>query len=570
MGAAGLAAWAVGAGAGAGCVGFGGPGSAPGVSKPVVEFPTQASLSQLESTPAAPPTIASGELPVGGWKLESPDAALDPAEPFQPRSAWESAFAADAGQERARVRLTRAMSCVAREAGRFLIETGASPPDQLQQFLIAACGAAVPAVGTYWLSGPIPARMTDDQLLAQWRPQIKADVLSHLPAPATDAGFWYGTGKGRAVALMTYAINHVRWKTLTVVPDAQGNVTLEGELDQPAEYIQGFVNQGRFGVEPCTLDPSIARPRFRATCHAAKDDTTAWVQLSCAPPKRVLATPFAQILLRRNAAEPLVFDVPSYSDARPVSDPAGFAKAVVTALNTVRAQAGFQAVRLAEVESARATRLAGHFFADSLNSEGGTESDRIALGLLAGWQIEGLIRDGLFVTSLAPHTHDAGRWLNTALMSPMGRATLMSPGIEALSLGAVVLSHPDALGAVVTGYRLYHGDDHAADVKQLYARLLTARRRLGLGMPSRLGGMDNVLRLELERVQKRPARIHAGAASGAGPGRAAASAPACAATSSTTRWTRCRSPRRSSAAAICTSRSASVTTARRARPGASW
>src|SRR4029077_20223228 len=99
---------------------------------------------------------------------------------------WESAFAADTGQERARVHLTRAMSCVAREVGRFLIETGAAPPDQLQQFLIAACGAAVPGVGSYWLSGAIPARMTDDQVLAQWRPQIKADMLSHLPGPATD------------------------------------------------------------------------------------------------------------------------------------------------------------------------------------------------------------------------------------------------------------------------------------------------------------------------------------------------------------------------------------------------
>jgi hypothetical protein len=276
---------------------------------------------------------------------------------------------------------------------------------------------------------------------------------------------------------------------------------LEGELDEAAEYIQGYVNQGRFGVEPCTLDPSITRPRFRATCHAAQDDQTAWVQLLAAPPKRVLATPFAQILLRRSATEPLVFDLPAYSDAHPVNDPAEFSKAILVALNGVRAQAGFQPVQLSTAETSRATRLAGHFFAESMSKGGGQDSDRIALGLLAGWQLEGLIRDGLFTASLAPHTHDAGRWLNTALLSPMGRATLMSPDIEVISLGTVVLSQPNALGAVVTGYRLYHGDDHSADVKRLYARLLSARRRLGLGMPSRLGGMDGVLRLELERVK---------------------------------------------------------------------
>lgn len=496
--AAGLAVGMIGV---AGCVGFGGSGSGSRVSRPVVEFPTRESLSRLESQPAHLPSVTTGEIPAGGWKLEPQTVALDPGEPFHPGTPWEVAFAADAGQERAHVRLTRAMSCVAREVGRFLIDTGASPPDHLQQFLIAACGAVVPSLGSYWLSGNPPAQMTDDQVLAQWRPQIKADMLAHLPAAATDAGFWYGSGNGRAVAIMTYVANHVRWKTLAVVPDAQGSVTLEGELDEPAEYLQGYVNQGRFGVEPCTLDPSITRPRFRATCHLAKDDQTAWVQLLSAPPKRVLATPFAQILLRRSATEPLVFEVPAYSDPRPVNDATEFSRAILVALNAVRAQAGVQPVQLSLAETSRATRLAGHFFAESLGKGGGQDSDRIALGLLAGWQLEGLIRDGLFTASLAPHTHDAGRWLNTALLSPMGRATLMSPEIEAVSLGTVVLSQPNALGAVVTGYRLYHGDDHSADVKRLYARLLSARRRLGLGMPSRLGGMDQVLRRELERVK---------------------------------------------------------------------
>jgi hypothetical protein len=132
------------------------------------------------------------------------------------------------------------------------------------------------------------------------------------------------------------------------------------------------------------------------------------VQLLAAPPNRVLATPFAQILLRRSAAEPLVFEVPAYSDPRPVNDAGEFSRAILVALNAVRAQAGFQPVQLSLAETSRATRLAGHFFAESLGKGGGQESDRIALGLLASWQLEGLIRDGLFTASLAPHTHDAG------------------------------------------------------------------------------------------------------------------------------------------------------------------
>ena len=485
---------------GAACVG---PGSGTGarLSRPIVEFPTQESLSRIESRPAAAPSITSGEVPADGWKVNGQEVALDPGEPFQPANAWEAAFAADAAQERARVRLTRAMSCVARETGRFLLETRAAPPNDLQQFMIAACGAVVPGVGSYWLSGEPPARATDDQVLAQWRTQIKSELLSHLPAEATDGGFWFGRGEGRAVAIMVHAVSRVRWKTLAMVPDAQGNAVLEGELGESAEYILGYANQGRFGVAQCTMDPSIARPRFRATCPMHKDDSIAWVQLLAAPPKRVLAAPFAQILLRRAAGQLLAFDPQGYSQAHPVTNTADFSSAILVALNNVRAQAGLQPVQLSAAESARAVRLAAHFFADWQSAGNGEESDRIAMGLLAGWHLEGLIRDGLFTASLTAHTHDAGQWLNNALTSPMGRATLMSPDIEAISLGAIVLGQPNALGAVVTGYRLYHGDDHSADVRQLYSRLLAARKRLGLGMPSRLGGMDRVLRLELDRIK---------------------------------------------------------------------
>jgi hypothetical protein len=175
---------------------------------------------------------------------------------------------------------------------------------------------------------------------------------------------------------------------------------------------------------------------------------------------------------------------------------------VVSSLNEVRVHGGLRPVQLAPAESARATRLAGHYFATALGRSGGTqESDEIALGLLAGWQIEGLIRDGLFTSSLAPHTHDAAQWLDAALTSPVGRAALLAPEIEALALGTVLLSQPDGLGAVVTGYRLYHGDDHSDDVKRLYARLLIARQRLGLGMPFRLEGMQHVMQTEFARIQ---------------------------------------------------------------------
>lgn len=467
-----------------------------------MEFPSPARLAQIESRPAAIPELNVGEIPQAGWRFEAQQGTINPDEPFQPRTSFEVAFATDLGQARPGVHLTRALACVAREAGRFQLEAQGAPPSNLQQFIIAACGAVVPQVGMHWLGGPVPDTATDDDVLARWREQMKADMVAHLPDRATDAGFWYGRAHGRTIAIMAYATSRVRWKTLTAVANEQGDATFEGELVEASAYVTGYSNQGRVGVTPCTIDPSVPRPRFRAVCHIDVDDDVTWVQFLNAPPKRVLGVPFAQTLLRHTADRPLVFSPHPYMRPHAVTTAEEFATVAIAGLNDVRVQAGLRPVQLAAAESARAMRLCDHFWAATLaRGTGNEESNEIALGLLAGWEMQGLIRDGRFTSMLTPRTRDVARWLDAALTSPVSRAALLAPEIEAVSLGAVLFPNGQGLGAVVTGYRLYHGDDHSADVKQLYARLLAARKPLGLGMPMRLADMQDEMKADLARLQ---------------------------------------------------------------------
>ncbi|TMQ19675.1 MAG: hypothetical protein E6J91_05660 [Deltaproteobacteria bacterium] len=218
----------------------------------------------------------------------------------------------------------------------------------------------------------------------------------------------------------------------------------------------------------------------------------------------MLARPFAQILARRNEQVALTYALPVY--AEPHGEPQvapnaeQFAQAVVTELNRVRALGGLSAVRLNLDETASATQVATHYFAAALGRGQPTDMDTIALALLAGWHVTGMIRDGGFVSSLLPHTRDPGRWLASTLEMPLGRSALMMEGIEEIALGPVVLDHPDALGAVVVGYRFHHGNDHADDVKRLLIRTVQARRRMKLPPPTRLGDMQAVMQAELARV----------------------------------------------------------------------
>ena len=470
-------------------------------SKPVVEFPSAQAMAELESHPAVLPSISAGEVPKEGWKVESPEAVTVLGSDWEPQGDWEKAFATEVSAARHNLRMTRAMSCASREIGRYYLERKLPPPEVLKKFMLAACGAVVPDAGVQWLEGDVPEQATDAEVQSRWQNQIKSRLVAQMPANTTEGGFWYGRAHGRAVAVATFASPAARLTTLALVPDAKGYVTLEGELRQPADYVVGYANQGIFGVQRCAMDPSVARPRFRARCHIADGDDTAWVQLLAAAPRRVLAVPFIQILVRRAADQPPTFQLAPYANSRMVSNPTEFASALFEGLNAVRAQAGLRRVQIAASESTSATRLAGHFFSAVLKSGIGAESDHIALGLLAGWQTGGTIRDALLVANLAPRTHDAGQWLSGALAMPIGRATLLAEDIEEVAVGPVMFSDPDGLAALVSGYRYYHDDDHSADVSRLYERLLTARERLGLQLPQRLAHMDRVLRAELSRVQ---------------------------------------------------------------------
>src|SRR3982751_4154029 len=83
-------------------------------SKPVVEFPSAATLATIQARPSTPPSITTGSTPTFGWEVAG-QPAMDP--PWQPRGPWEEAFAeAAAGR---RLRVTGAQSCTAGELGRY-------------------------------------------------------------------------------------------------------------------------------------------------------------------------------------------------------------------------------------------------------------------------------------------------------------------------------------------------------------------------------------------------------------------------------------------------------------------
>jgi hypothetical protein len=203
-----------------------------------------------------------------------------------------------------------------------------------------------------------------------------------------------------------------------------------------------------------------------------------------------LAKSVARILARRRGA-PLAFTLPVKNGvSRPVADRVAFSARLLALVNERRAAAGLQALKLAVRESETSARLAPHYFDRQADAE---VSDKIALGLLAGWDLDGTIKAGDFYSAILSGSLDPERWLSFVLEQPAARRVLLAPEARALALGSVVRTETQSMGVLISTYNFYESDDHRADVARFLAKLNEQRRGLGLPL-AKLGDAPEVSR----------------------------------------------------------------------------
>ncbi|HEY2511266.1 MAG TPA: hypothetical protein VGI39_10440, partial [Polyangiaceae bacterium] len=120
-------------------------------------------------------------------------------------------------------------------------------------------------------------------------------------------------------------------------------------------------------------------------------------------------------------------------------------------------------------------------------------ADRAALGLLAGWDVDGMIRAGHFFVGTAAPTRDATVWLATAAEHPLGRVVLFDPDVRQIAIGPTLPASAQALGAAVTTYALFDtGDDHRDDASHFFKHVAAERWSRGLPAAERVGGLEDL------------------------------------------------------------------------------
>ncbi len=481
------------------------PRPAAGADQPAAPesaFPSVERLEELaeEEAPLAS-VFAVEHADVDGWTLRGPLPDRIGDEPIASPGPFDERLLAAARRRAGLVVASEAMRCAARELAYFVLENEAPPPRPLRRFILGRCGATGSESMLGWFGARVPAGATEAEVVDAWRADLDEAVARYLGTGPRAVGIGLARDGEDALALVVSARRRVHLDPVSSVPDAEGWLRLQGELLDPGDDVGAQMNHGATGFAECEADPAVRLPRFSLACRVDRADESAWVSVSVRRPGRLLLQSVLGALARPSGGAADRWERGRYGGSGTVEDPDAFAERLLVEVNRLRRRAGAQLLALEAGESQLAVKLAPFYFGSSLGLLEDSYGDLVALGLMAGWQVDGLVRHAHMAGTLALATLDLGHWLAQAFQDPGVRRVLMDPEASRLAVGALMSEEHRYLAAVLTGYTLVGDEDPSEAREAFYARLNRDFDERGLRFPRRAREIEAAAARHAARVR---------------------------------------------------------------------
>lgn len=493
-----VALLAVGAGVALGAPGASGQSGSPPDGGP---FPSPEVLRELGEQPH-PELVPGGLVSVPSWTLRGPFPETVGEVPIAEPGPFERALL-EVAQERAGLMVaSEAMRCAAREFGLFFVEHGGLPGGELRRFVLGRCGATGSQAVFGYFYEDVPPDATPERVFEVWGRDVRRMLGEGLGPGPRAAGIWFGRNGDRGLVLLISAERRARVAALSAVPDEAGRVRVQGELLSPAGGISAAVNRGPLGYAACEAAPDVQLPRFDLSCPVERSDEAAWLAVSVRRPGRLLGESVLDVLARPSAGEARTWTRRSFGPAHPVSGAEEFRRVLLERVNELRRSLGDGPLSLEAEESRSAGRLAPIYFGSYLGMAPSEFGDMVALGLMAGWKVKGVIRDASMGGAMEDGSRDVDRWLAEALAGPGLRGVLLDPARSRLAVGALVSSESggEFVAAVVASYEIFGTQDEVALRQDFYARLDRAYDERKMRFPRRERTVEAAVARELLRV----------------------------------------------------------------------
>ena len=457
-------------------------------------FPTRAALASLEQPPPAE-KLPELDIPlVEQWELAGPFPERIGLVPAEYRGGFGAQLVSYARERGPKLAVSADMACFARESGRFILARGSMPPSGLQRHMAGRCGSPGVRHDVLSLTGEVPPGVTEEQLAAHMKDRF-AELLKKVPSGPgqTAAGVWFGrSGKKAVVAVATEHLD-VDLDPISFAPGPDGAVVLSGTLARPANRLEALITRGQLDFAVCRADPEVKLPRFSLRCPANRADASAWVDLFVFAPEQVLGSLGVDLLVFPQGKGTTTYARPVLrpGSGAPEEDAARFAYL----LNGLRAELGLKPVVVSAGESRLAQKIAPNYFASVYGKAPQHVADMVALGMMAGWEVDQVTRAAYFSDWVS--TGDVSVLLAEMLDSPGARRTLFEPSVRSLAFGSYRMASHDVLAAMVATYAPFEEQPPLAEAQQVIAALNKARAQRGLG-PADMVPLPEDVRAEMD------------------------------------------------------------------------
>jgi len=455
-------------------------------------FPSVSELEDLAEQQAPDPFPDVPVLDVEEWELTGPFPERIAVAASLGESPWDGLLADEARRRAGLVVPTEAMRCAAREVGLFRLKRNAEPNQGLRDYIVRRCNSSVPNFRVAMTWAAIPPATTEGMIFEKWKGEFAARISEIVQGGPRTAGVWFGRDGDWVVAVVAAGTRRVRLDPVSPIPAADGRVRLTGELLVPAAGVSAVFTRGGLGFGSCEPDRETPLPQFAFDCALSTGDESARVAVNYTPPGRLLGDAGLNLMFWPRGRPSQTYRRPSFTRERLASDVASARATFVSELNELREGIGLAPLVESEAQSAIASILAPHYFSAVLGSSPETDADVVALGLIAGWNVEGVLQSGHFTTGWIPQSNDVGRLLSEMLDHPNGRAVLLAADAEQIAVGAVVDTDAEspAVAAVVGTYAVFSATAHAANAQRVYDEFQAQRSDRGFPKAERLDDIE--------------------------------------------------------------------------------
>lgn len=425
---------------------------------------------ELEEIAKAPvPEVEHRKIAsVAEWELQGP--LPDRVEHTQLSDASDGFTQLVLANGKGRFQLTQDLTCVSRERARFtLAHDGAAPGVLLRAFIEARCGTPSVSVRTWDLYGDVPDDVPDAELVKQWSKAV-TEALPAVPDGAF-AGIALQRSKGKARLVLSWARDEARLDPISIYPESDV-VRVRGQLLVAAETLWARINQGEGDSAECVKNPDVKLPRFELACPVKPGSPHDWLGIWVREPGRFLGYPVLTTMVWSPGAATSKFVRPDHGLARD-----GSAEAFLEALNTQRTRLGRVPLVMSAPQAEQARSLVAPYVAAQLGGDA-AKIDRIAMGLIAGWRVQGAVTEGNFTSAEVP-AEAATELLAALLELPGGRHELLSKEARVLALGQI--DRGGLIDSLICTYSLLDEPTPTVARQQaLFDRLNAERKRRGL------------------------------------------------------------------------------------------